>query len=270
MHFLKILIAEDDDQNHVIMKIILERQGHQTTCVWNGVEALEILGREKFDLVFMDVKMPEMDGIEATKKIRLLENENKLIPIIILTGSVPSTQTDEYKKAGANTFLFKPFDVKRITMIVDVFAQEIQNNIAVAGSSTDLDAQSTLIKIPDLDILDALPRFGDSETTYFSNLHEFIQSLPGRLDLINKSLQSGNLQQVSDLAHNLKGVSANYGAKHLSDIAASLDDAGRLNQRETCLNLWDRVNTSAVRLTELVKLETELHSTGNKLLSGDS
>jgi CheY-like chemotaxis protein len=238
--------------------------------VWNGVEALELLHHEKFDLVFMDVKMPEMDGIEATKKIRLLENENKLIPIIILTGSVPSTQTDEYKKAGANTFLFKPFDVKRITMIVDVFAQEIQNNIADAGRPTDANGKSTLIEMPDLDIPDALPRFGDSETTYFSNLLDFIQSLPGRLDLINKSLLSGNLQQVSDLAHNLKGVSANYGAKHLSDLAASLDDAGRLNQSEACLNIWDRVNTSAAHLTELVKLEVELYSTRNKTLSGDS
>ena len=110
MRILNILIAEDDDQNQAMMKLILVRQGHKVKSAWNGLLALEAVKKENFDLIFMDVQMPQMDGLEATRQIRIWENKKVHTTIVIITGSVPQNITEEYKSVGADTFILKPFD----------------------------------------------------------------------------------------------------------------------------------------------------------------
>ena len=77
MRILNILIADDEAQNQAMMKLILSRQGHNVKSTWDGTTTLEAVKTESFDLVFMDVHMPEMDGIETTRQIRKWENNKK-------------------------------------------------------------------------------------------------------------------------------------------------------------------------------------------------
>ena len=100
---LQILIAEDNDSNYSLVKNILKE--YQITRVVNGVEAVEKVRNEKFDIVLMDMKMPIMGGLEATRKIREL---NPVIPIIALTANAFDTDRVSAMEAGCNAFLAKP------------------------------------------------------------------------------------------------------------------------------------------------------------------
>ena len=221
MRTLKILVAEDDDQNQAMMKLILVRQGHRVKSAWSGLAALEAVKSENFDLVFMDVQMPEMDGLEATRQIRRWENNKKHIPIVILTGSVPQTITEEYKNAGADTFILKPFDVKRITMLVELIASESETDSTKENHKKQDDP---FTDIPILDMQDSLLRFNNDTRFYLDNLNEFLQSLPERQEKLDQALKTQNWHDIATYAHNLKGVSANFGAKQLSILASNLDE----------------------------------------------
>jgi len=248
MRALNILVAEDDDQNQAIMKLILNRQGHNVMCVWNGLEAIEAVKNVLFDLIFMDVHMPVMDGIEAIKKIRIWENNQKHTPIVILTGSVPQTVTDEYKKAGADTFLLKPFDIKRILKLIDIFINESDSRISVQADNCP---EISSIQQPVLDIQDALPRFDLRKDYYINNLEDFILSLPQRLDKLDQSLEAMNWKDLNINAHNLKGVAANYGAKHLSSLSAMLEDQSQQAENKQCVETVNKIHQSAKVLGEL-------------------
>ena len=105
----EILVAEDNSINRKIAKKFLEEAGHQVTLVENGRLAAETAQSKKFDLIFMDMNMPEMDGMEAT---RLLREAKVSTPIIALTGETSDTSKQAGKEAGMDDFLTKPFNAK--------------------------------------------------------------------------------------------------------------------------------------------------------------
>ncbi|NOR87735.1 MAG: response regulator [Bacteroidales bacterium] len=107
---LHILLAEDNSVNVLVAKQIIEKAGHQVTVAKNGLEAVELFKNGDFELILMDIMMPEMDGLEATKMIRQFEKEKKMmpIPIIALTANVIKEDQDEYLAAGMNDFMSKP------------------------------------------------------------------------------------------------------------------------------------------------------------------
>ncbi|MCX6064568.1 MAG: response regulator [Chloroflexi bacterium] len=229
MRSLYILIAEDDDQNQAMMKLILMRRGHRVKSAWNGVQALEAVKKESFDLVFMDVQMPEMDGLEATRQIRAWEDRKRRVPIVILTGSAPSQTSDNYKAAGADTFLSKPFDMKRLELVINVIASE---DFAHSSSESIYQMDGSISELPTIDKMEALSRFDGDMQMYIENLVEFMKGLPFRLDQIKRALAEQQWDDISVHAHNLKGVAANFGATQLSVLAYRLDEYSHQQQSE--------------------------------------
>ena len=114
---LKILLAEDDPANQLVAKRLLEKQGHSVTCVATGKEALAYLGKDSFDLVLMDVQMPEMDGTEATIEIR--KNDRfKGLPIIALTAHAMSGDKERFLEAGMDDYICKPIEVETLVEVI--------------------------------------------------------------------------------------------------------------------------------------------------------
>jgi CheY-like chemotaxis protein len=112
---LRILLAEDDWSNAIATRTLLEKLGHDATLTRNGREAVEIAGREKFDVVFMDIQMPVMSGIEATRAIRARKNgPNADIPIIALTAYAMAGDREKFLEAGMNGYLAKPLDLEEL------------------------------------------------------------------------------------------------------------------------------------------------------------
>ncbi len=109
-----VLLAEDNLVNQQVAKNVLERLGHQVDVASNGRVALEMLERESYDVIFMDVQMPEMDGIEATQRIRQLDDARSQIPIVAVTANAMAGDRETYLEAGMTEYVSKPFSTEDI------------------------------------------------------------------------------------------------------------------------------------------------------------
>jgi CheY-like chemotaxis protein len=121
---LRILLVEDNRVNQLVARGLLERQGHAVTLAENGRQAVDLFLRENFDLVFMDVQMPEMDGLEATVAMRAAEAEGDRprTPIIALTAQALPEDRDACLEAGMDFYLSKPVDRKALSDAVSLAA----------------------------------------------------------------------------------------------------------------------------------------------------
>lgn len=124
---LNILVAEDNLPNQMLIKAILTKLGHQIVLANNGVKAVEamISGEQHFDLILMDMQMPEMDGLEATKQIRTLKSEGSQIPIIALTANALAGDRERVMDAGMNDYLTKPIDIKALKRALKIWGNSV-------------------------------------------------------------------------------------------------------------------------------------------------
>ena len=122
----RILVAEDDYINQTVFNAMLETLGYSATIVVNGKEAVNAIEREPFDLVFMDISMPEMDGYEATSFIRKLEVErnNKRVPVIALTAHALAGEKEKCLAAGIDDYLSKPASLDGLAMMLKRWLKE--------------------------------------------------------------------------------------------------------------------------------------------------
>jgi len=132
---LKILLVEDIAINQVIAKKLIENNGHTVDIAHNGIEAIEAVESVQYDLVFMDVRMPEMDGLTATKAIRKLQSRARNIPIFAMTANATTTDVKECYDAGMNNFIAKPIDSELLKRTLKEFVKSIsdQHNSSIAS-----------------------------------------------------------------------------------------------------------------------------------------
>jgi CheY-like chemotaxis protein len=126
---LSILVAEDNEINQTIIKAILDQMGHDATFANNGAEAVEIVKSQDFDLILMDVRMPELSGPDATKQIRMLSGFKGQIPIIALTADVMADNRKSYFEAGMNDLVAKPIDTEELALAINKAAGEAVNMV---------------------------------------------------------------------------------------------------------------------------------------------
>ncbi len=121
---IKVLLAEDNEINKLIVKVMVQSWGFTITQASNGIEAVDLVTREDFDVVLMDIQMPEKDGVEATIDIRNMADEKKKnIPIIALTADALLGEEKKYLAAGMNAYLTKPFKEQ---VLYDTIARVLQ------------------------------------------------------------------------------------------------------------------------------------------------
>jgi CheY-like chemotaxis protein len=208
----RILVAEDVELNREILKHALAKDGHKVAFAENGAEAVDLVQREPFDLVFMDVQMPVMDGIEATRRIRNLTKPISDIPIFALTANVMASEREKYLAAGMNDCLLKPIDWKRLrSAIAGVPAKGVLPDAAI-----------------DRQVLEQFRALEDDNPGLVAQLTKlFLDGSPVLIAKIEASLRSGEAVAASEHAHSLKGSSANMGAKHLAAICGSVEQQAR-------------------------------------------
>lgn len=213
---LKILIADDVPQNLEVLELMLSRDGHQVRSSSNGLDAWTKFQEEIFDIILMDIQMPEVDGLQASKIIRDWEQlqQRKPIPIIALTASVlPKDQYDAYQ-AGMNGFASKPIDkIALYTEIARCLSLEIAEHQA-PGAYAPLNED---IAPAVIDLASAEARWGDSERLYkaIAQFCEEFKRNPLKLD-------SSNSQA---LAHRFKGAAANLGLNQVTQILADIEQS---------------------------------------------
>jgi CheY-like chemotaxis protein len=123
---LSILLAEDNRLNQILAVELLERRGHSVTVAGSGVEALEKLKAKRFDVVLMDVRMPEMDGVEATRRIREGEagEGSRRVPVVALTAHALTGDRERFLAAGMDDYVAKPIDLEELDEVLRRIAAE--------------------------------------------------------------------------------------------------------------------------------------------------
>lgn len=220
---LDILVAEDNDINQTVISAILSNFGHNTTFANNGLEALNAVKRKDFDLILMDVRMPEMSGPEATMHIRRLESPKCNIPIIALTADIMAENRQSYFEAGMNDCVGKPIDNDELSKAINKAAYEAADT---ATDQPDVDASSAQ-DLTGFDLEEVKSRLGLSDELLETLLHKFATDY-GEVDKkLNDLVVSGDLEETAALAHSLKGVSSTLGISGVSLLAAKIESAAK-------------------------------------------
>ena len=227
---LYILLAEDNPTNQRVAVHILKGFGHLVEVVSNGHQAFEAAQTGQFDLILMDVQMPEMDGLSATRKIRNLESEVREIPIIAMTAHAMVGDRERCLNAGMNDYTPKPVDRE------DLFAKiETWGNVGISESegepapaTNDLDTQASFKTkaVPPIHVERALERFmGD--TKFLSEvLTDFLKQLTDQVNRIREAIEEDDGSRLKLEAHTLKGAAANLEAGALRAAAERLEAMG--------------------------------------------
>ena len=242
---LKIMVVEDNLLNQKMIRTFLNRQGHQVDICNNGAEAIQTANEEEYDLIFMDVQMPVMDGLEATRMIRETEGTNQHTPIIAMTAYALQGDSQRCLEAGMDDYVSKPLDTRRLLKVMRKWALE-HNDLIPASTNIETIHLSSTDEV--LDLKSALPRFSNDVQFYKSLLDEFIDTIPERVDEFRKLYHDKNWKLLADQSHNLKGVAANFGVMKISGIARRID---AYTQEEHYQSISEMINEIELSIDEL-------------------
>lgn len=244
---LKILVVDDDVLSQRMMQVLLTREGHQVDTVSSGSEALDAIKGQTYNIVFMDLQMPDMDGIEATHLIRQWENGNQHTFIVALTASYLPEAGPVLFEAGIDNYISKPFELEHIQRLL---------NYSIKAGLTTPSAKAGIVKAEPpseevLDIKKGIEQVGGDVDTYRELLRDFSAELPIRLEAMQHFFAKMDLAGLSRAAHNLNGVAANLGAAQLSEFAKRLDEQSGRGYTELIHHLLEEIQLSVGKLLEI-------------------
>ena len=225
---LRILVAEDNVINQKVIAGVLAHLGHDMTIVGDGAEAVAALDAEKFDLVLMDCQMPNMDGFQATARIR--ENEQvsgEHIPIIALTAHAMKGDDTRCYQAGMDGYLTKPIAVESIRHEIQRVRAELSDaDSGERGSQVDA-KRSDLDENESLDHQGIMERVG-GDTDLLAEVVELLrEDMPKLLDQLRATIRSRDLPAAARVAHTLKGELSNFTKKGIYLTTTELVEASR-------------------------------------------
>jgi CheY-like chemotaxis protein len=222
----KILVAEDVELNQYLARHMIESWGFEVDIAVNGKEALVLVQQNSYDLVLMDIQMPEMDGVEATKQIRQLEDTIKAgIPIVALTANALKGDRERFLAAGMNDYLPKPFNEPNLFRII------ADNITKVTIIETDVILE---VLTPEIDITAKLYNLsmvygiaGGDEGFVKRMIRLFLDTVPQSLRDMERETEQENWEQVGKLAHKMKSTIDSMGIVSLKEPIREIESNGR-------------------------------------------
>jgi signal transduction histidine kinase/CheY-like chemotaxis protein/HPt (histidine-containing phosphotransfer) domain-containing protein len=252
---LHILLADDFEVNQQLVVSILEKYGHHVRVTNDGKEALEALQRETFDIVLMDVQMPVMDGLEATQKIRNLEDPKLAgIPIIALTAHAVKGDREKFLRAGMDEYIAKPVEAKKLLRMIHGLTSETVTETDSAKKESQ-GAQSDVI-----DLQYALQMMDGDEQILIAGCETIADKMPSKLDELHRAVFQKDMKTVERIAHAIKSAAKSVGARQASETAYQMELAGKANNMGEAEHLISAVqNDFSKVLTELEKIISQDH-----------
>ena len=268
----KVLVVDDIQTNlKVVNGLVLPYQMEIDLCN-NGVEAILAVKAKRYDIVFMDHRMPEMDGVEATEHIRAMGSDDpyyKDLPIIALTANAIYGMEKMFIKHGFSDYLTKPIDVAKLNTILEKWIPREKQMGSVVKSRKPVNDNNTgqkTLSIEGLDVTKGIIYSGGTAGYYLETLATYLDDGQKKKEEIKKCLAEGNLKLYTTYVHALKSASANIGATLLSEAAYALEMAGN---RED-ISFIEANNASFITDLEqvLANIETALASADSDDESG--
>ncbi|MDR2584120.1 MAG: response regulator [Fibromonadaceae bacterium] len=256
----RVLVVDDIATNLKICEgLMLPYKMHVDSCL-SGADAIELVQKNEYDIVFMDHMMPDMDGVETTKLIRKLGSEDARyldLTIVALTANAVSGVEKMFLSSGFSDFMSKPIDTKKLDSILDKWIPKEKREKASEEIKSDIDSEIK-IKIDGVDVKKGIIMTGGTFESYVQTITAFHKDGLKKIEEIKQCLETDNYSLYTTYVHALKSASASLGALDLSEQAKALEIAGR------------QEDSSFIRLNNpdfLISLETILNNIGMALNS---
>ena len=220
---INILLAEDNPINQKLAITLLERKGVKVTAVTTGVDAVTQFKTNKYDLILMDVQMPDMDGFEATVEIRNIEKELKThIPIVAMTAHAMKGDREKCLSFGMDAYISKPMKAKILYLTIkeQIYRVWPDDKTNIGGVILDKDV---------VDINSALETFDGDKELLLELAEEFFTSVPDEISTLRNLISQNNAEELQRSAHRFKGGLGNFGMKKAFKLAYKLETCGKEN-----------------------------------------
>jgi len=219
-----ILLVDDNEMGRQVIHAMLEKMGACIIVAINGIEAVAVVEKVAVDLILMDIQMPVMDGLDATKEIRKLNSKVKAVPIIAMTANCQIEQQDECYAAGMNGHISKPVEIAVLfAELMRWLPAGIQlANVGIA-TAENLDNRLCEVVIPEIDVASGMRHVSGDLNLYLKLLRRFVKQFSDWEQGIHAQLASGDKDGAIRAAHTLRGVAGGLGAKNLQLLAEQLE-----------------------------------------------
>ena len=233
---MRVLVAEDNVVNQRVASGLLRKRGHDVTVVGDGRAAVEAIAEGRFDVVLMDVQMPEMDGFEATAAIRAREKTTgEHLRIVAMTAHAMTGDRDRCLRAGMDGYISKPLDTRLLCAVVE------QDEVAPAPLPAAFERDA------------ALERLGGDSQQLSEIIRLFLVDCPLRLVAIKAAVDARNAGAICREAHGLKGAAGNLSAVSLFETAEILEQLGRDGRFEAADAVWRRLSDEAAHVLDVLR-----------------
>ena len=235
---LHILLAEDHAINQKLALQMLKKMGYRADVAANGIEVLEAMARQPYDVVLMDVQMPEMDGLEATRRLRQQSPNGKRVYIVAMTANAMQGDREECLEVGMDDYVSKPVQVKELQMALER---------AAVRAATPVEA-----KVIDWSVLDNLRMLQEEGQEDFvqSMIDLYVKTTPQLLASIHTAIALGNPTELQHAAHTLKGNSNSLGATQVADLSKRLEMIGRSGTVDGAVELNEELARAYARVAQ--------------------
>jgi CheY-like chemotaxis protein/HPt (histidine-containing phosphotransfer) domain-containing protein len=257
---VKILLAEDNEFNRQVELELLQGAGAIVSVVYNGREAVEAVKTQDFDLVLMDVQMPEMDGMEATLRIRDTQSTvlDHNIPIIAMTANAMQGDRERILKTGMNDYVAKPIDPQKLAEALNHWLPveagqdvEKENHSSKIEKAASVGEQRSLFnKAAFLNRL-----MGDEELAAVV-LAGYVEDIPHQIQSLKDHLKQGDAKGAERQAHTIKGASANISSDRLQAIAHEMEKSGKAGNLSAIQDRMGELELQFDALKDLLRKES--------------
>lgn len=252
---LRVLVADDSAVNRQVASLMLDQLGCRRKAVGNGLEVLEALAKSTYDVVLMDVQMPELDGLSTTRYIRRKLPARSQPRIVALTASAQPDQRERCLQAGMNTYLQKPLRMAALKACLEGMArgawEEPRNDVAEGTCVLDRERVWTVLKLEK-----------ENRAQWGSPLvHTFLKSATEKMASLSRALRDGDPEVFARAAHALGGSSVNLGAMRLGALCMEAEKLTRQGDRDELERIVARIGDEWEQVKrELTRMVNELYS----------
>ncbi|MCQ2506221.1 MAG: response regulator [Lachnospiraceae bacterium] len=257
----KVLVVDDVDMNCKVFMGLLKNSGMDIDKALSGREAIGKCKEKRYDLIFMDHRMPVMDGVECFHILRKMDTPNKNTPVVILTANALSGAREEYVKEGFDEFLGKPIEIKYLENTIRKFLPDfIKQKPSEAAEANDKKTgiEYLPIQYPGLNIELGLSYCMKDAEFYHSMLEEFVNS--DKSEVIAQSLNDGNYEDFGTYVHAVKSSALTIGAEELSSKAKKLEAAAKQQDKEYIDNNYADFAQDYQAVIQMIKNPVEIEN----------
>lgn len=236
---LKILLVEDHLINQKLAIITLQRLGYRPDIAANGLEAIAALQRQKYDVVLMDVQMPEMNGIEATKQIRAIFPPERQPHIVAITANATVQDREDCLRAGMNDYIAKPFRLEELVQTLrGSFARRSSSENKVVKREVTLDKEALV----------SMRNLFSGANDFSEIVTEFLATTKRLLGEIQNELGQAQSANAARAAHQLISSAQSFGAQRFSKLARSIEMSAKIGEIDEARRSFSEIQNEFVAM----------------------